>query len=154
VERKVAASTQNQALNAIVFLYTEVLGRELGWLDNMEWAKRPARLPVVLTATEVRALLVRLEGHHWLMASLLYGAGLRLMECVRLRVKDIDFEYTQITVRDGKGDKDRVMMLPGSLVTSLKTHLESGYIGQPLLAFTSDITAPPRAQIPAAGYFR
>jgi integrase len=91
VERKVAASTQNQALNAIVFLYTEVLGRELGWLDNMERAKRPARLPVVLTATEVRALLVRLEGHHWLMASLLYGAGLRLMECVRLRVKDIDF---------------------------------------------------------------
>jgi integron integrase len=124
VERKVAASTQNQALNAIVFLYTEVLGRELGWLDNMERAKRPARLPVVLTATEVRALLVRLEGHHWLMASLLYGAGLRLMECVRLRVKDIDFEYTQITVRDGKGDKDRVTMLPGSLVTSLKTHLE------------------------------
>jgi integron integrase len=124
VERKVAASTQNQALNAIVFLYTEVLGRELGWLDNMERAKRPARLPVVLTATEVRALLVRLEGHHWLMASLLYGAGLGLMECVRLRVKGIDFENTQITVRDGKGDKDRVTMLPESLVTLLKTHLE------------------------------
>lgn len=118
-----AASTQNQALNAIVFLYHEVLGQELGWLDNMERAKRPARVPVVLTTTEVRSLLARLEGCHGLMASLLYGAGLRLMECVRLRVKDIDFEYAQITVRDGKGDKDRVTMLPGSLAAPLQAHL-------------------------------
>jgi integrase len=124
VARKVAASTQNQALNAIVFLYKEVLGRDLGWLDNMERAKRPARMPVVLTTTEVRTVLVRLESYHWLMASLLYGAGLRLMECVRLHVKDIDFDYAQITVRDGKGNKDRVTMLPGALTTPLKTHLE------------------------------
>jgi integron integrase len=124
VERNVAASTQNQALSALLFLYKEVLGRELGWLDNLTRAKRPARVPVVLTSTEVRSLLARLTGRHWLMASLLYGAGMRLMECVRLRVKDIDFEYTQITVRDGKGEKDRVTMLPSSAVALLKTHLE------------------------------
>lgn len=123
VERKVAASTQNQALSAILFLYKEVLGRELEWLDNVERAKRPARVPVVLTEAEVRALLGQLEGRHWLMASLLYGAGLRLMECVRLRVKDIDFGYAQITVRDGKGDKDRVTMLPGALREKLEEHL-------------------------------
>ena len=128
VERNVAASTQNQALNAIVFLYKEVLGRELGWLDAMERAKRPVRMPVVLTTIEVRALLARLEGRHWLMASLLYGAGLRLMECVRLRVKDIDFEYAQITVRDGKGEKDRVTMLPGSIIAPLKIHLEQANV--------------------------
>jgi integrase len=102
VERHVAASTQNQALSAILFLYQEVLGHELPWLDGVERAKRPARLPVVLTASEVRSVLARLDGIHGLMASLLYGTGLRLMECVRLRVKDIDFEYGQITVRDGK----------------------------------------------------
>ena len=124
VERHVAASTQNQALSAILFLYQEVLGRELPWLDGMERAKRPARLPVVLTASEVRAVLARLEGIHGLMASLLYGTGLRLMECVRLRVKDLDFEYGQITVRDGKGEKDRITMLPDSLGERLKAHLE------------------------------
>ncbi|MGH8612285.1 MAG: integron integrase [Gammaproteobacteria bacterium] len=124
VERKVAASTQNQALSAILFLYKEVLGRELEWLDNVQRAKRPARVPVVLTEAEVRALLGQLEGRHWLMASLLYGAGLRLMECVRLRVKDIDFGYAQITVRDGKGEKDRVTMLPVALREKLAQHLE------------------------------
>jgi integron integrase len=123
VERKVAASTQNQALSAILFLYKEVLGRELEWLDNVQRAKRPARVPVVLTEAEVRALLEQLEGRHFLMASLLYGAGLRLMECVRLRVKDIDFGYAQITVRDGKGEKDRVTMLPGALREQLEAHL-------------------------------
>jgi integron integrase len=124
VERHVAASTQNQALSAILFLYQEVLGHELPWLDGVERAKRPARLPVVLTASEVRSVLARLDGIHGLMASLLYGTGLRLMECVRLRVKDIDFEYGQITVRDGKGEKDRITMVPGSLGERLKAHLE------------------------------
>ena len=124
VERHVTASTQNQALSAILFLYQEVLGHELPWLDGVERAKRPARLPVVLTASEVRSVLARLDGIHGLMASLLYGTGLRLMECVRLRVKDIDFEYGQITVRDGKGEKDRITMLPGSLGERLKAHRE------------------------------
>ena len=124
VERHVTASTQNQALSAILFLYQEVLGHELPWLDGVERAKRPARLPVVLTASEVRSVLARLDGIHGLMASLLYGTGLRLMECVRLRVKDIDFECGQITVRDGKGEKDRITMLPGSLGERLKAHLE------------------------------
>ncbi len=115
VERRVAASTQNQALSALVFLYREVLDKEFGWMDNLERARKPERLPVVLTQTEVRHVLAHLEGRHWLMAALLYGAGLRLMECVRLRVKDLDFEYRQITVRDGKGNKDRVTMLPDSV---------------------------------------
>src|SRR2546427_2406323 len=106
-EKHVAASTQNQALSALVFLYREVLKQDFEWMDNLERAKKPERLPVVLTETEARHVLAHLEGRNWLMASLLYGAGLRLMECLRLRVKDIDFEYRQITVRDGKGQKDR-----------------------------------------------
>ncbi len=124
VDRKVAASTQNQAMSAILFLYKEVLGHELEWLQNVERAKRPARMPVVLSVNEVRAVLARLEGRHWVMASLLYGAGLRLMECVRLRVKDVDFEYAQIMVRDGKGEKDRVTMLPGALAIPINEHLQ------------------------------
>ncbi len=123
VDRNVAASTQNQALSAILFLYKEVLEQDIGWLENVERAKRPARLPVVLTATEVRAVLAHLEGRYRLMANLLYGAGLRLMECVRLRVKDLDFEYRQITVRDGKGQKDRLTMLADVLIEPLQTHL-------------------------------
>ena len=124
VDKNVAASTQNQALSALVFLYREVLRQEFEWLDNLERAKKPARLPVVLTESEARHVLAHLDGRHWLMASLLYGAGLRLMECVRLRVKDVDFEYRQITVRDGKGSKDRVTMLPDSSAELLKQHLE------------------------------
>jgi integron integrase len=123
VEGKVAASTQNQALSALVFLYREVLGEELGWMDDLTRAKRPARLPVVLTQGETRALLARLDGRSWIMASLLYGAGLRLMECVRPRVKDVDFEMRQVTVRDGKGQKDRVTMLPQSVAEPLRVHL-------------------------------
>ena len=122
-ERKVASSTQNQALSAIVFLYKEVLGHPLGWLEGLEWARRPARVPTVLTAGEVQRLLAHLEGTKWLMASLLYGAGLRLRECLKLRVKDIDFEYRQIVVRDGKGAKDRVTVLPAAVVDPLKLHL-------------------------------
>jgi site-specific recombinase XerD len=112
VEGKVAASTQSQALSAIIFPYREVLDRDVGWLGKMEWAKKPARLPLVFSRPEVRAVLAHLDGQHWLMASLPYAAGLRLMECVRLRVKDVDFAYRQILVRDGKGQKDRVTMLP------------------------------------------
>ncbi len=124
VDKKVAAATQNQALSALVFLYHEVLRKDFEWLDNLERAKKPARLPVVLTEAEVRQVLAHLDGRNWLMASLLYGAGLRLMECVRLRVKDVDFEYRQITVRDGKGQKDRVTMLPEASAKLIKHHLE------------------------------
>ena len=124
VQKQVAASTQNQALSALIFLYREVLRKEIGWMENLERAKRPERLPIVLTETEVRNVLAHLEGRNWLMASLLYGAGLRLMECVRLRVKDIDFEYHQITVRDGKGQKDRITMLPQSSIALLKHQLD------------------------------
>lgn len=124
VQKQVSASTQNQALSALVFLYRHVLQQDFDWLENLERAKRPERLPVVLTESEVRHLLAHLDGRNWLMASLLYGSGLRLMECVRLRVKDIDFEYRQITVRDGKGQKDRVTMLPESANATLKQHLE------------------------------
>lgn len=123
-EREVAASTQNQALSALLFLYREVLEIELPWLDDVKPAKRPERLPVVLTPVEVRAVLARLEGRNALMASLLYGAGLRLMECVRLRIKDIDLERKQLLVRDGKGAKDRMTMVPERLVTGLRDQLE------------------------------
>lgn len=123
VKRKVAASTQNQALCAIVFLYRHVLQKELGDFDNLIRAKKPTKLPVVFTRDEVKKILTQLVGHNWLMGQLLYGAGLRLMECVRLRVKDIDFGYNQIVVRDGKGHKDRVTMLPGIVIDNLRTHL-------------------------------
>jgi integron integrase len=124
-ERDVAAATQNQALSALLFLYKEVLRQPLPWLDELERARRPARLPTVLTRDEVRRLLAAMQGTKWLMASLLYGAGLRLRECLKLRVKDIDFGYRQIVVRDGKGAKDRVTMLPAAVVEPLKTHLRA-----------------------------
>lgn len=108
----------------MLFLYKEVLGIDLPWLDNIERAKAPKRLPVVLTREEVQAVLARLQGTHWLIASLLYGAGLRIMECVRLRVKDVDFQRREILVRDGKGFKDRVTMLPAALAAPLKAHLD------------------------------
>ena len=122
--RNVAGGTQNQALSALLFLYKEVLGKDLAWLDGLVRAKRPPRLPTVLTRAEVEALLAQLTGVRWLVASLLYGAGLRLMECLRLRVKDVDLEYRQILVRDGKGEKDRVTMLPERLVEPLRAHLQ------------------------------
>jgi integron integrase len=124
VDGKVAASTQNQALSALLFLYREVLEVDLPWLDDIVRAKRPQRLPVVLTRDEVRAILRRLEGTPRLMAYLLYGAGLRLLECCRLRVQDVDFRSNQIVVRGGKGDKDRVTMLPAAVKTDLARHLE------------------------------
>jgi integron integrase len=123
VERKVAAATQSQALAAVLFLYKRVLGVDLPWLDNVVRAKKPVRLPVVLTPEEVRAVLGQLDGVYRLVASLLYGSGLRLMEAMRLRVKDLNFEYGQVTVRGGKGDKDRVTVLPQGLIPALQAHL-------------------------------
>jgi len=120
---QVSASTQNQALSALLFLYKEVLLIDLPWLDNVVRAKRPQRLPCVLTRTEARNVLTRISGIYGLMANLLYGTGMRLMECVRLRVKDVDFERGEILIRDGKGAKDRVTMLPESLKDSLLAHL-------------------------------
>jgi integron integrase len=123
VSRNVSASTQNQAKSALLFLYKEVLGIELPWLDNVTQAKVSKRMPVVLTKEEVQAMLNRLDGTMWLIASLLYGSGLRVMECLRLRVKDVDLARREILVREGKGFKDRVTMLPVSLVEPLKQHL-------------------------------
>ena len=120
----VSASTQNQALNALLFLYHEVLGKEIGYVHGVVRAKRPKRLPVVLTREEVRSILGQLQGLDWIMAMLLYGAGLRLMECVRLRVKDVDFSRSEIRIRSGKGDKDRVTMLPAAVKEPLLQHLE------------------------------
>jgi integron integrase len=123
VNGRVAASTQNQALSALLFLYREVLEITLPWLDNITRAKPSQHLPVVLTPTEVRAVLDRMDGTYGLMARLLYGTGMRLMECVRLRVKDVDFGRNEILVRDGKGAKDRVTMLPAALAVPLQEHL-------------------------------
>ncbi|MFI3194274.1 MAG: integron integrase [Methylococcaceae bacterium] len=123
VQGQVAASTQNQARCALLFLYREVLAIELPWLDNVEQAKAPKRLPVVLNRDEIQAILSRLTGTHWLVASLLYGTGMRIMECLRLRVHAIDFKRNEILIRDGKGFKDRVTMLPVSLSTALQEHL-------------------------------
>ncbi|HDZ79448.1 MAG TPA: integron integrase [Gammaproteobacteria bacterium] len=124
VNRKVSASTQNQALCALVFLYRFVIGRRLGDLGEVVRARQPKRLPVVMTRTEVDAVLQRLNGEKWLMASLMYGAGLRLMECLRLRVQDVDFGANMILIRDGKGQKDRTVMLPQVLQKPLMKHLE------------------------------
>ncbi|MGP1680691.1 MAG: integron integrase [Burkholderiales bacterium] len=122
-DARVAASTQNQALSALLFLYREVLQVDLPWMDGVVRAKRPKHVPLVLTETEVRALLAQLEGTRWLVVSLLYSSGIRLLEGLRLRVKDIDFERREITVRDGKGARDRVTMLPTRLVEPLNSHL-------------------------------
>lgn len=124
VERNVSPSTQNQAKAALLYLYRDVLHFDLPWLSEVIQAKRNARLPVVLTQSEVRTLLGQMDGVMGLVARLLYGTGLRLMEGLRLRVKDIDFERLEIVVRDGKGGKDRVTMLPESLVAPLRTHLQ------------------------------
>lgn len=123
VEGNVAAATQNQAKSALLFLYREVLQIELPWLDNITQAKVPKRLPVVLTVKEVQSVLSNLNGTHSLISNLLYGGGLRLMEAVRLRVKDVDFARHEILVREGKGFKDRVTMLPEAIVAPLKAHM-------------------------------
>jgi len=125
VQGRVAAPTQNQAKAAILFLYKQVLDQELDWLDGVTHAKASTHLPVVLTLEEVRAVMSRLTGTNWLIASLLYGAGLRLMEAVRLRIKDVEFSRRELVVREGKGGKDRVTMLPDRLVEPLRNHLVS-----------------------------
>jgi integron integrase len=124
VKRNVAASTQNQALNALVFFYRHAVKQSLDDLGDFVRAKRPKRLPVVLTQNEVNGLLNQMEGTHHLMASLLYGAGMRLMDCVRLRVQDVNFEYREILVRNGKGQKDRVVPLPERTMKPLMAHLK------------------------------
>ncbi len=124
VTDRVAASTQNQALAAVLFLYREVLHVNLPWLDRLVRARRPKRLPVVLTREEVRRVLGRLSGTPWLVANVLYGTGMRLMECLQLRVKDVEFARGELVVRSGKGQKDRVTMLPAVLVPHLRAQVE------------------------------
>ena len=124
VAGKVSASTQNQAKSALLFLYKQVLGVELPWLDKVQQAKTPMRLPVVLSKDEVAKILNRLDGTNQLVVSLLYGTGMRILEALRLRVKDIDFARKEILIRDGKGFKDRVTMLPISLGKPLQAHLD------------------------------
>lgn len=128
VRGRVAASTQNQALSALLFLYREVLRIQLPWMETMVRAKRSQHVPTVLAREEVQALLAQLEGRPWLLASLLYGTGMRLMECMRLRVKDVDFSRNEITVRDGKGGKDRRTVLPKRLVEPLQREIERAHV--------------------------
>lgn len=124
VKEHVSASTQNQALASLLYLYRNVIGREVGDLGEVIRARKPKRLPVVMTRSEVTTVLNNLPSDKWLMASLMYGTGLRLSECMQLRVQDIDFSSNEINIRDGKGAKDRVTMLPESLRTHLKNHLK------------------------------
>jgi integron integrase len=124
---EVAASTQNQALAALLFLYREVLGQQLPWMEDIRRAKKPVRLPVVLSRGEVHALLAEMHGVTWLMASLLYGSGMRLLECMRLRVQDVDFARNELLVRAGKGNKDRVTMLPTGLRDALARQIDEAH---------------------------
>jgi integron integrase len=124
LKQNVSASTQNQALCALLFLYKVVLNKEIGRLKNLYWAKKPKKIPVVFTREEAKEVLLHLQGKYWLVASLLYGSGLRLMEALTLRVKDLDFTYRQVTIHHGKGQKDRVTMLAGSLIAPLQRHLK------------------------------
>ena len=125
VRRQVSASTQNQALAALLFLFRDVLGSELPWLDDVVRARRPRRLPTVLSRAEASAVLGQLTGTNRLMGQLLYGAGLRLMECLRLRIKDVDVGRRELRIREGKGDKDRVTVLPGRLVPMVVAQIEA-----------------------------
>ena len=127
-EGNVAAGTQNQALSVLLFLYREVLQVELPWLESVVRAKRPQRVPTVLSREEVRRLLAALDGRDWLMAALLYGTGMRLLECLRLRVKDVDFARNEITMRDGKGGKDRRVPLPMRLRDALERQIEQAHL--------------------------
>jgi len=144
--RGVAASTQNQALSALLFLYKEVLGMELPWLDGIKKAKRPRRLPVVLTREETHALLARMDGTRALMARLLYGTGMRLTECLQLRVKDVELARREVVIREGKGGRDRVTVLPSTLVEPLRDHL-----GRVRTLFDADRAAGlPPVELPGA----
>ena len=124
VDRGITASTQTVALSALLFLYRDVLKQKLPYVSEIERARKPKRLPTVFTPDETKRILANLEGTHWLIAGLLYGSGLRLMESLRLRVKDIDFTYAQLIIRDGKGENDRLTMLPGRLKQPLMRHLQ------------------------------
>jgi integron integrase len=126
--RRVAPSTHNQALSALLFLYRAVLKVELPWLDNLQRPRRPQRLPVVLSVDEVTAVLSRMQGEYGLLARLLYGTGMRISEALRLRVKDVDFDRLTLVVREGKGDKDRALMLPQSLVADLRAQLSYSHL--------------------------
>ena len=128
VERHVASSTQNQALQGILYLYKNVLKKEVGWLDDIKHATRVPHLPVVFSKREVNKIFEHLEGITKLIVSLLYGSGLRLSECLNLRIKDVDFDYKQIIVRDGKGEKDRYTVLPLTIIPELKKHLNKVYV--------------------------
>ena len=123
VDNKVAASTQNQALSAVLFLYRDVLEQELPWLGNVVRARNPHRLPVVLTRAEVQQVLARMNGTAWLIASMLYGAGLRISECLQLRIKDMELSRRELLIRDAKGQKDRITVLPDALLPHLRDHL-------------------------------
>ena len=125
MKSRVSASTQNQALSAILFLYKKVLEIDLPWMDDIVRARQPTRIPVVMTRAEVARVLACLEGRYWLMASVLYGSGLRMIECLRLRVQDLDFEYLQLSVRGGKGNKDRFTVLPERLIPGLESQLDN-----------------------------
>lgn len=125
VKERVAASTQNQAFNALLFLYRQVLKMELPNIEGVERARNSRSLPVVFTKDEANAIIAHLKREHKLIASLLYGSGLRIMEAVRLRVKDVDFARAEITVRDGKGEKDRLTMLPHSLASALEVQIDA-----------------------------
>ena len=140
----VAANTQNQALSALLFLYREVLGLDLPWLGDVVRAKRPRRIPVVLSRNEIVRLLAALDGQNWLMAALMYGAGLRLMECVRLRVKDVDFDRQEIIVRQGKGDRDRRVPLPARLRDALAERIQKTQVlhGQDMLTGHGGVWLP------------
>lgn len=144
VQGQVAAATQNQALAALLFLYRVVLGINLPWMEHVVRAKRPQRVPTVLSRDEVQRLLAQMDGRPWLLASLLYGTGMRLMECLRLRVKDVDFARNEITVRDGKGGKDRRTVLPKSLLESLQREIERARVlhGADLLAGFGAVALP------------
>lgn len=124
VERNVSASTQNQALQAILFLYKEIIHKDIGWVDDIKRPTKPKHIPVVFTKPEAHSIIQQMDGIPKLIVSLLYGSGLRLSEALRLRVKDIDFEYRQIIVRDGKGEKDRTTLLPAVLIPHLKELIE------------------------------
>ena len=124
VSRRVAPNTQAQALNALVFTYRHVLQRPLGDLPGIVRAQKKTKIPIVLSVEEVARVLGELQGIHWLIGCLLYGSGLRLMEAIRLRVKDLDFEHHALVVRDGKGRKDRIVTLPDELIEPLRTHLQ------------------------------
>jgi len=128
VEKKVAASTQNQALSALIFLYKNVLNKKLEWLEDVVRAKRPRHLPVVLTQAEAGSILGHIKGVNGLIANLLYGTGMRKMECLRLRVTDVDFNYKQLHVRSGKGGKDRVTLLPERLISRLRSQLDNAEV--------------------------